>query len=601
MSDFNDLGIVGKLALPNFQRYKPCNRGELGFARYGLANRGRRNVPYAKGFDHNSLVSRPFLAHKVSNRSSHHVLQNGQGAFSSIQLSVWSTVRSNLGQTLVKLSQPWSNLVKLGQNSPNPGKCILGRVSRIFGHSGPQLGQKRLGQTSVKLGQLRSNLVNLGQTWSDLGKCVPDPVLRLFGVMSPRRNRPTWFGLPRFCVLTPEKIPGFRQFRILDPNTLSRDNLRLQICCKSSGPTAWNLSPNTLRGDLTWGLPKLQIEFEPTIWNLSPNTLRGDLTWRLPKLQIGWFNGLESQSKQVEGCKSGGSTVWNLSPNRLRSDLTWGLPKLQIGWFNGLESQSKQVEGCKSGGSTIWNLSPNRLRSDLTWGLPKLQIRWFNGLESQSKQVEGCKSGGSTVWNLSPNRLRSDLTWGLPKLQIGWFNGLESQSKQVEGLRGDLTWGLPKLQIGWFNGLESQSKQMSHRGSGSGDRRRSSRPGFLCHASSIEVVVALSVGSECTRIPYFRLSYLVDSPARHFWVIFVFLDFRVELGFQGRSLTFQLGSRFSGYSNGGRSILFTLHRMLPFEASFGSAFDLWAGSRALGRSPAADPKSSITEPPKTFS
>uniref|UniRef100_A0A2N9IE56 Uncharacterized protein n=1 Tax=Fagus sylvatica TaxID=28930 RepID=A0A2N9IE56_FAGSY len=156
-----------------------------------------------------------------------------------------------------------------------------------------------------------------------------------------------------------------------------------------------------------------------TVWNLSPNKLRSDLTWGLPKLQIGWFNGLESQSKQVEGCKSGGSTVWNLSPNKLRSDLTWGLPKLQIGWFNGLESQSKQVEGCKSGGSTVWNLSPNRLRGDLTWGLPKLQIGWFNGLESQSKQVEDCKSGGSTVWNLSPNKLRSDLTWGLPKLQIG--------------------------------------------------------------------------------------------------------------------------------------------------------------------------------------
>jgi hypothetical protein len=53
-----------------------------------------------------------------------------------------------------------------------------------------------------------------------------------------------------------------------------------------------------------------------TVWHLSPNRLRGDLTWGLPKLQIGWFNGLES-----------------LSPNKLRGDLTWGLPKLQIGWF----------------------------------------------------------------------------------------------------------------------------------------------------------------------------------------------------------------------------------------------------------------------------
>uniref|UniRef100_A0A2N9IRB0 Reverse transcriptase domain-containing protein n=1 Tax=Fagus sylvatica TaxID=28930 RepID=A0A2N9IRB0_FAGSY len=91
------------------------HRGELGFARYDLANRGRWSVPHAKGFDHNSLVSRPFLARKVSNRSSHYVLRNGQGAVSSIQLLVWSTVWSNLGQTWstpVKLGQPWSNLVR---------------------------------------------------------------------------------------------------------------------------------------------------------------------------------------------------------------------------------------------------------------------------------------------------------------------------------------------------------------------------------------------------------------------------------------------------------------------------------------------------------
>uniref|UniRef100_A0A2N9I0J8 Uncharacterized protein n=1 Tax=Fagus sylvatica TaxID=28930 RepID=A0A2N9I0J8_FAGSY len=66
-----------------------------------------------------------------------------------------------------------------------------------------------------------------------------------------------------------------------------------------------------------------------------------DIDLGTTQAQIGWFNGLESQSKQVE------------------DDLTWGLPKLQI--------------GC----STVWNLSPNRLRSDLTWGLPKLQIGWF--------------------------------------------------------------------------------------------------------------------------------------------------------------------------------------------------------------------------------
>ena len=44
---------------------------------------------------------------------------------------------------------------------------------------------------------------------------------------------------------------------------VEEDNLRLQICSslKSGGLTVWHLNPNTLRGDLTWGLPKLQIEW----------------------------------------------------------------------------------------------------------------------------------------------------------------------------------------------------------------------------------------------------------------------------------------------------------------------------------------------------
>jgi hypothetical protein len=124
--------------------------------------------PFFHSFDHNFLVSRPFWARKVSNRSSHCALQNGPGAVSSIQFSVWSTVRSNLGQT-------WSTLVEFGQNSPNSGKCIPNRVSRVFGPGGPQSGWERLGQTLVKL---RSTLVKLGQPWSNLGKCVLDLLLR---------------------------------------------------------------------------------------------------------------------------------------------------------------------------------------------------------------------------------------------------------------------------------------------------------------------------------------------------------------------------------------------------------------------------------------
>ena len=30
MSDFDDLGIVGKLVLPTFQRYRPCTEASLG-------------------------------------------------------------------------------------------------------------------------------------------------------------------------------------------------------------------------------------------------------------------------------------------------------------------------------------------------------------------------------------------------------------------------------------------------------------------------------------------------------------------------------------------------------------------------------------------
>uniref|UniRef100_A0A2N9I456 Aminotransferase-like plant mobile domain-containing protein n=1 Tax=Fagus sylvatica TaxID=28930 RepID=A0A2N9I456_FAGSY len=294
--------VGGEIPELSAKPYFALHRGELGFARYDLANRGRRNVPHAKG----------------------------GGQFDPV-----------FG--LVNGPVTWSTLVKLGQ---------------------------------------------LGQTWSNLVKA-----LQTLGDVS----QTTFQGFPG--TVGPSRVGNGS----VKPRTLIDDQ---------SSPTR----------------PIATNRVVSTVWNLSPNKLRSDLTWGLPKLQIGLFNGLESQSKQVEDCKSGGSTVWNLSPNRLRSDLTWGLPKLQI--------------GC----STVWNLSPNRLRGDLTWGLPKLQIGWFQrfGISVQT----AANRVVSTVWNLSPNRLRSDLTWGLPKLQIGWFNGLESQSKQVE---------------------------MSDRGSGSGGHRRSDR------------------------------------------------------------------------------------------------------------------------------
>uniref|UniRef100_A0A2N9F3G0 RNase H type-1 domain-containing protein n=1 Tax=Fagus sylvatica TaxID=28930 RepID=A0A2N9F3G0_FAGSY len=117
-----------------FPKVQALHRGELGFARYDLANGGRWNVPYAKGFDHNSLVSRPFLARKVSNRSSHHVLQNGQGAVSSIQL--YGLVNGPV--------KPWSNLVNLGQTWSNLVKALQ-TLGNVLGSQETELGLEKYG------------------------------------------------------------------------------------------------------------------------------------------------------------------------------------------------------------------------------------------------------------------------------------------------------------------------------------------------------------------------------------------------------------------------------------------------------------------------
>uniref|UniRef100_A0A2N9IBY5 Uncharacterized protein n=1 Tax=Fagus sylvatica TaxID=28930 RepID=A0A2N9IBY5_FAGSY len=108
MSDFDDLGIVGKLALPTFQRYRPCTEASLGSQDMILRTGGRRNVPYAKGggqFD-------PVFG-----------LVNGP-------VKPWSN--------LVNLGQTWSNLVKALQTLGNVsrtsfqgflGKHIAGKLS----------------------------------------------------------------------------------------------------------------------------------------------------------------------------------------------------------------------------------------------------------------------------------------------------------------------------------------------------------------------------------------------------------------------------------------------------------------------------------------
>uniref|UniRef100_A0A2N9H6U9 Uncharacterized protein n=1 Tax=Fagus sylvatica TaxID=28930 RepID=A0A2N9H6U9_FAGSY len=92
--------VGGKIPELSAKPYFALHRGELGFARYDLANRGRRNVPYAKGggqFD-------PVFG-----------LVNGP-------VKPWSN--------LVNLGQTWSNLVKALQTL---GRCIPEYISRVSG------------------------------------------------------------------------------------------------------------------------------------------------------------------------------------------------------------------------------------------------------------------------------------------------------------------------------------------------------------------------------------------------------------------------------------------------------------------------------------
>uniref|UniRef100_A0A2N9FAA6 Uncharacterized protein n=1 Tax=Fagus sylvatica TaxID=28930 RepID=A0A2N9FAA6_FAGSY len=128
-----------------FNGTQALHRGELGFARYDLANR------------------RP---------SECSLCQGGW----SVRSSFWSGQRS--GQTLVKLGQPWSNLVEFGQSSPNSGKCIPDRVSRVSGHRWALVGSGNgLVNPWSNLVNPGQTLVNPSQTWSNLGKCVSDLLL----------------------------------------------------------------------------------------------------------------------------------------------------------------------------------------------------------------------------------------------------------------------------------------------------------------------------------------------------------------------------------------------------------------------------------------
>jgi hypothetical protein len=108
---------------------------------------------------------------------------------------VWSMVRSNLGQT-------WSKPSKLLEMYP--GLHFKGFWARWV-LVGLETARSNLGQTLVNSSQTWSTLVKLGQTLGNVSRTF---FLGLFEVTSPRRNRPTWFGLPRFACRHPGKSRG---------------------------------------------------------------------------------------------------------------------------------------------------------------------------------------------------------------------------------------------------------------------------------------------------------------------------------------------------------------------------------------------------------
>uniref|UniRef100_A0A2N9FWI5 Aminotransferase-like plant mobile domain-containing protein n=1 Tax=Fagus sylvatica TaxID=28930 RepID=A0A2N9FWI5_FAGSY len=149
------------------------HRGEFGFARYDLANGGRRNVPYAKG----------------------------GGQFDPVFGLVNGPVK------------PWSNLVNLGQTWSKfsetlemyPGTTFRGFLGKADPSRAGKQARSNLGQTSVNPSQTWSTLVKLGQTLGNVSRTF---FLGVFDAASPRRIRPAWFGLSRFACRHPRKSRG---------------------------------------------------------------------------------------------------------------------------------------------------------------------------------------------------------------------------------------------------------------------------------------------------------------------------------------------------------------------------------------------------------
>uniref|UniRef100_A0A2N9GNE3 Uncharacterized protein n=1 Tax=Fagus sylvatica TaxID=28930 RepID=A0A2N9GNE3_FAGSY len=343
MSDFDVLGTVGKLALPTFARFQDLRKSELGLVRYGPANRGHRGVfgPFEGSFP----IGIPAGPDKFLAIREFHVVHECvffpmcPGLADQLVASQEDSVRKrgNVGGKIPELSakpyfvglfsRAWpcteaslgsqDMILRTGGRRNVPYAKGGGQFDPVFGLvNGPVkpwsnlralVGSgNRLGQTSVKLGQLRSNLGNVSQ---DLR------FEELFDVMSPRRIRSDLVRAASFCVSdtrenpggTAKNLPQFACHSLSDALAVNRlthgskvkVGFRFLVFSQNSTfPTSAFSFPSS--SDLAlrnWARGKLGSETCPTL-NLSPNRLReSDLGTKLNRV----FNGLESQSKQVEG------------------------------------------------------------------------------------------------------------------------------------------------------------------------------------------------------------------------------------------------------------------------------------------------------------
>uniref|UniRef100_A0A2N9EW05 Uncharacterized protein n=1 Tax=Fagus sylvatica TaxID=28930 RepID=A0A2N9EW05_FAGSY len=107
--------------------------------------------------------------------------------------------------------KPWSNLVELGQSSPNSWKMYPGLHFKGFWARwvlvGLETARSNLGQTLVNSSQTWSTLVKLGQTLGNVSRTF---FLGVFRGDEPSSEQADLVRAASFCVPTPEKIPGVK-------------------------------------------------------------------------------------------------------------------------------------------------------------------------------------------------------------------------------------------------------------------------------------------------------------------------------------------------------------------------------------------------------